>query len=1150
MPAPFVHLHNHSQYSLLDGACKLDHLVRRASEMDMPAIALTDHGNMFGAVHFYEKAHKAGVKPIIGCEAYVAEGSHTDRTRKTSYHLVLLAENEVGYKNLMKLCTRAYLDGFYYKPRIDLDLLAQHAEGLIGLSACLQGQINQALLREDLARAEALAGRFVEVLGRGNFFIELQDHGIDAEQRLHRPQLELARRLDIPLVATNDCHYLEKQHAAAHDCLMCIQTGKTISDTNRMRHETDALFIKSPEEMAALFGEVPESLSNTLAIAERCNVTLDMSTLHLPVFDLPAGFDDADSYLSHLCHEGLVRRYGAPSDTVRSRLDYELGVIRQMGYAGYFLIVQDFIRHARENAIPVGPGRGSAAGSLVAYTSGITNIDPMRYDLLFERFLNPERVSMPDIDIDFSDRGRADVIDYTVEKYGQDSVAQIITFGTMAARAVIRDVGRAMSMSFSEVDKIAKMVPAELGITLEKAIESSPDLKEAAAKDARVAELLSHAQVLEGLSRHASTHAAGVVITPGPIDEFVPLYKSTKDEITTQFDMKAVEKIGLLKMDFLGLRTLTVIEDAVRMIAENRGVTLDPDQVPLDDPKVFDLLSSGATVAVFQFESSGMREYLRKLKPDRFEDLIAMNALYRPGPLGSGMVDDYIERRHGRAEIEYLHPALEPILESTYGVICYQEQVMKIASDLAGYTLGAADLLRRAMGKKIAAEMQKQRSVFLAGTTERGIDKRTANAIFDLMEYFAGYGFNKSHSAGYAFVAYQTAYLKAHHPVEFMAASMSSEMNSSDRILVFMNDCRRMSVPVDPPDVNASGEGFVAVGDRIRFGLAAVKGVGRGAVHSIVEARDRVGRFENLDHFCWEVDLSSVNKKALEGLIHAGAMDAFCDDRARLAAGMSDIVDRVSRRKREEELGQTSLFGNLGDAGPIAASPLPRAEPWAMDERLRLEKAALGFYVSGHPLDAVERELKSLSNVNAEGLDHVADGHPVTIGGIITGVKRQFDKKGNTMARVSVEDFSGSFTCLVFSKTYESVSSLIADEARLLITGRASAREGERATVIADSFTPLAEAFRGLDLHIRLARAEAEWSLDDLKTLLEEYEGRSRVVLHLANPDDPDARPVIIRLKRTYVDPDPALVERLKAVLGAESVWLAGGGPVGALLNA
>lgn len=1144
MPASFVHLHNHSQYSLLDGACKLDLLVKKAADMEMPSIALTDHGNMFGAVHFYEKARKAGVKPIIGCEAYVAEEDHTDRTRKSAYHLVLLARNETGYKNLMKLCTKAYLDGFYYKPRIDLNLLEQHGEGLIGLSACLQGQVNQALLREDVDKARALAGRFTEILGKGNFYIETQDHGISAEQSLHRPQLELARALDLPLVATNDCHYLERGHAAAHDCLMCIQTGKVLSDTNRMKHETDALYMKTPEEMAELFREVPEAISNTLRISEQCNVELDMKTLHLPVFELPAGFENADGYLRHLCVEGVKDRYPTPSDEVWTRLDYELGIIQHMGYAGYFLIVQDFIRHARGQGIPVGPGRGSAAGSLVAYTSGITNIDPLRYDLLFERFLNPERVSMPDIDIDFSDRGRQSVIEYTVEKYGQDSVAQIITFGSMAARAVIRDVGRAMSLSFAEVDRIAKMVPAELGITLEKALESSPDLKEAAQKEPTVHELLSHAQVLEGLSRHASTHAAGVVITPGPIADYVPLYKSSKDEVTTQYDMKALDKIGLLKMDFLGLRTLTVIEDAVAMIEENRGVTIDVDKVPLGDEKVFEMLGRGETVGVFQFESSGMREYLRKLKPSRLDDLIAMNALYRPGPLGSGMVDDYIERRHGRQEVEYLHPLLEPILESTYGVICYQEQVMRIASDLAGYTLGAADLLRRAMGKKIAAEMAEQRKIFMTGAKERGIEADVATRIFDLMEYFAGYGFNKSHSAGYAYVAYQTAFLKAHYPVEFMAATMTSEMSNSDRIIILMGDCRRMGVPVDPPDVNASRSGFVAVGDRIRFGMSAVKGVGQGAVEAIVAARERVTRFETLDQFCWEVDLSQVNKKAIESLIRAGAMDTLEPNRARLHAAFADVVDRTQRQRKAHDLGQTSLFGDPGEEA-MSASPLPPSEPWPTDDLLRHEKEALGFYVSGHPLDSVARELRSLTTSNAEGLDHVEDGQSVTVGGIVVGVKRQFDKKGNTMARVQVEDFTGSFECLVFHKTYASCGSRLVDEARLLVSGRASAREGERATVIVDDVRPLDDAFRGLDLHLQVFAHEAEWSLDDLKALLEEHRGNSRVVFHVRNPEVPDARPVIIRLKHTYVDPDRALVARLKKILGAEAVWLGGGRPVG-----
>jgi DNA polymerase-3 subunit alpha len=1139
MSAPFVHLHNHSQYSLLDGACRLEDLVRRAAELGMRALALTDHGNMFGAIHFWELAASAGVKPIIGSEVYMTDGKHTERTRKSAYHLVLLARDFRGYKNLMKLTTKGYVNGFYYKPRIDLDLLQEHAEGLIGLSACLQGEINQALLRHEVSRAETLAGRFHEILGPDNFYVELQDHGIPAERSVHADLVGIARRLDLPLVCTNDCHYLVREHASAHDALLCIQTGKNLGDPNRMRSETDQLYIKTPDEMAALFPDLPEALANTLRIAERCEVNLELNKSHLPRFALPNGFGDPDAYLAHLCREGLKRRYPEASTELRERLDYELEIIRRMRYAGYFLIVQDFIRFAREKGIPVGPGRGSAAGSLVAYTTGITSIDPIRYGLLFERFLNPERVTMPDIDVDFSDRGRGEVIDYVVDRYGADSVAQIITFGTMAARAVVRDVGRVMGMSFAEVDKIAKMIPNDIGITLEKALGASAELQQASRADERVGRLLDHARTLEGLSRHASTHAAGVVIAPGPLTDFVPLYRTSRDEITTQYDMKAVEKIGLLKIDFLGLRTLSVIEDAARMIRENRGVAVDIEGVPLDDPAVYECFARGETVGIFQFESGGMREYLRKLRPDRFEDLIAMNALYRPGPLGSGMVDDYIERRHGQKAIAYPHPALEPILKSTYGVIVYQEQVMQIASALAGYTLGGADLLRRAMGKKIPEEMKKQRKTFIGGATKRGVDRDTAEKIFDLMEYFAGYGFNKSHSAGYALVAYQTAYLKTHYPVEFMAATLTSEMDDSDRVMALMSECRRMGVAVDPPDVNSSKAGFVAVGDRIRFGLAAVKGVGRAAVASIVSARERVGRFEDLFQFCREIDSGAVNRKALEGLICAGAMDALASHRAQCHAALAGAMARVQKEQRAANHGQASLFDAIEGHADARAPALPETTPWPEAERLRLEKDALGFYVSGHPLASVERELKSLASVTAEGLDHVGDDQSVTIGGIVVGVRRQLDKKGKTMARVVMEDFTGTFTSLVFSRLYEEAGALLADEARLLITGRASAREGERAAVIAESVQTLDDAFRGLDLHLRVG-GSADLEIDRLKGLLETHPGDSRVVLHVAHDSGERKRPVIIRLRETRVDPDPTLVEALRGMLGADAVWLAG----------
>ena len=831
MNRPFVHLHLHTHLSLLDGACRIDELMGTVRAMGMPAVAMTDHGNMFATVEFYRAAKEAALRPILGIEAYVAPGSRHDRALakgEKNQHLVLLAKNATGYRNLLKLSSKAYLEGFYYKPRIDKELLRDHAEGIVGLSACLNGEVNR-LVRHEKYEEAAAAARFYREVFDGDFYLELQDHGIPDELLANRRLLDLARELDLPLVATNDCHYLRREHAAAHDALLCIQTGKNRDDQDRMRYTTDELFLKSADEMWERFGAVPEALENTMKIAERCAVELEFDRLLLPDFPPPPPFTELDPYLRHLCEAGLRQRYGELTDELRRRLDYELGVIHQMGYAGYFLIVQDFIAYARSQGVPVGPGRGSAAGSLVSYCLGITNIDPIRYQLLFERFLNPERITMPDIDVDFSDRGRAKVIQYVVEKYGADNVSQIITFGTMAARAVVRDVGRVMAMPYSEVDRIAKMVPAELKMTLEKALDQSPDLKALHDSDAKVQELISIARVLEGLSRHASTHAAGVVITPTPLPDYVPLFRANEGEVTTQFDMGACEKIGLLKMDFLGLRTLTVLQDALAML-QARGIEVDLDVLPFDDPETYALFCRGDTVGVFQFESSGMAEYLRKLQPEVLEDLIAMNALYRPGPLGSGMIEDFIDRKHGVKRFEYEHPVLESILKETYGVIVYQEQVMQIASALAGYSLGEADLLRRAMGKKKKEIMDEQRAGFVQRSLERNFPRATAEKVFDLMAHFAGYGFNKSHSAGYAVVAYHTAWLKVHHPVEFMAATLTSEMSNSDRVMVLLSECRRMGIGVLPPDVNSSEEAFTVHEGAIRFGLGAVKGVGHHAV--------------------------------------------------------------------------------------------------------------------------------------------------------------------------------------------------------------------------------------------------------------------------------------------------------------------------------
>ncbi|HXH07893.1 MAG TPA: DNA polymerase III subunit alpha, partial [Vicinamibacterales bacterium] len=918
--AEFVHLHLHTEYSLLDGACRIDELLDRAAALKMPAIAVTEHGNMFSAVQFHDEARRRGIKPILGCEVYVAPDSRFARTGapgEAASHLVLLAETPEGYRNLIKLVSAGYTEGFYYRPRIDRELLAAHARGLIGLSSCLKGEVATGLRTGQPERARQAAAAYRDILGPGNFFLEMQYQGLEDQCVVNAGLLPLARDLGLPLVATNDVHYLTREDHRPHDVLLCIGTGKVVHDTDRLRYHGDQFFLKSAEEMAAVFGDYPEALRNTLAIAERCQVELPSGEVHLPGFEVPPPFT-AEEYFEHIVREGFRQRLPrlreqaaqgvlrCPLEQYEARLAYEIAMIKKMRYAGYFLIVWDFIRYARERGIPVGPGRGSAAGSLVAYCLRITDVDPLQYGLIFERFLNPERVSLPDIDIDFCERRRAEVIDYVTRKYGRENVAQIITFGTMKARAVVRDVGRALDIPFADVDRVAKLIPPALDMTLDRAVEENPALKDLEQRDERVRTLLATARRLEGMTRHASVHAAGVVIAPRPLTEFVPLYRSQKDEITTQWAMKEIERVGLLKMDFLGLTTLTLLHDAVEEIRRTTGETLDLDRIPLDDPKTYDLFCEGQTQGIFQFESSGMRETLRKAKPRCLEDLIALNALYRPGPLRGGVVDDYIARRHGRVDIRYEVPQLEPILRETYGVIAYQEQVMQIASELAGFTMGEADLLRKAMGKKNAAVMQAQRRRFIEGAQARGISAKKASRIFDLMEYFAGYGFNKSHSTTYAYLAYQTAYLKANYPRQFMAALLTIESQNTDKLALYLAECREMGVPVLPPDVNASAAAFQVTPDGVRYGLAAVKNVGGAAIESILEARRRLGRIDSLFTLCEHVDLRLVNKRVLESLIKAGAFDTLAPPgsdarpaawRARLAAAVDRALEHGGRRQ-------------------------------------------------------------------------------------------------------------------------------------------------------------------------------------------------------------------------------------------------------------
>ncbi|MDZ7262174.1 MAG: DNA polymerase III subunit alpha, partial [candidate division KSB1 bacterium] len=1120
--ADFVHLHNHSHYSLLDGACRIDDLIEACLDFNMPALAITDHGNLFGAIEFYKKAKKAGIKPIIGSEVYVAPTNRFDRTAAkggsdASFHLILLAKNKTGYQNLMKLVSIGYLEGFYYKPRIDLEVLEQYSQGLIALSACLKGAIPYYLLNGSYKQARDMALKYQHIFGQ-DFYLEVHDHGIHEEQVALEGLIKLSQELGIPLVACNDTHYLKREHFEAHDILLCLQTSKDRDDPKRLRYNTDQIYFKSPQEMVALFSHLPQALENTLGIAEKCSLELDFNTHHLPRFSLPeeAKSLKLEEYFKQLARQGLKEKYVQITPAIAERLEYELEVIERMGYAGYFLIVKDFIDYARSKGIPVGPGRGSAAGSLVSYALGITNVDPLKYNLIFERFLNPERITLPDIDIDFCYERRGEIIEYVKKKYGENNVSQIITFGTMAARAVIRDVGRVLKMSYADVDRIAKMIPAAPGMTLDKALELVPELRELSRSDELHQKLIEHSRILEGLARHASTHAAGVVITPEELTHYTPLFKSGQSDVTTQYDMKSLEDIGVLKMDFLGLRTLTVIDDTLKALSR-RGIHLDLDQIPLDDPETYKIFSNGETIGIFQFESSGMREYLKKLKPQCLEDLIAMNALYRPGPME--MIDDFIQRKHGLKKIEYLHPLLEPILKETYGVIVYQEQVLRIASELGGFSLGKADLLRRAMGKKKPELMKEQRELFIKGASERGIPEATANEIFDLMDKFAGYGFNKSHAAGYSLVAYQTAYLKAHYPAEFMAANLTSEMGNTNRIVILIEECRRLGLKVLPPDVNESYADFVVTeleppdsggigepgsgGKGIRFGLGAIKNVGKGAIKSIVKARQKHGKFSNIYEFCSNVDLRLVNKKVLESLIQAGAMDSLGGHRAQLLQALDMAVSFTQNSQAYRAMGQTSIFDFEDSEVRIDYPPLPLVPPWSPSETLTREKALLGFYVSGHPLKKYEEEVRTFSTTSLDSLDANKDGSLIRVGVIVSEVKSIFDRNNRPMAFITLEDFSGMAEALVFSDTYAKYKDFIQKDAMVMIIGRTSTREEEETKILCEEVVPLSEAWELFTHSLCLSLTTdgvQESTLNQVQNILKENKGQCPVYVNVKTP--------------------------------------------------
>ena len=1114
---PFVHLHCHTDYSLLDGACDIDQLMKIMVEQKMPAVAMTDHGNLFGAVKFYNSAKASGIHPVIGCEMYVAQQSHKTRSDSDRYnHLVLLCENQEGYRNLIDLVSTAYLDGFYYKPRVDMDLLARHSKGLIGMSACLRGHIPETILSDKYDDARRLAHTYSDIFGKNNFFLEIQDHHLEQDKRL-TPQLNrLSHETGLPLVATNDSHYLRKDDARAHEILLCIQTGKAFNDPNRMRWSTPDFYLKSREEMMELFGELEDALDRTWDIAQRCNVTLEKIKNPFPKFDVPEDHN-TDTYFEYVARQGFEKRR-ARLEAMRARgalkhdlaeyaerLDREIKMIQNMKFSGYFLVVWDFIRYAKANGIPVGPGRGSAAGSLVSYAMAITDIDPLQYGLLFERFLNPERVSFPDVDVDFCMNRRGEVIQYVTEKYGREQVAQIITFNTLGARAAIKDVGRVLEIPFADVERLTKLVPGVLNITLQEAIDQEPGFTEARKKDARIDDVLKVALRLEGLSRNCSVHAAGVVISPQALKELVPLYKTNRDEIVTQFDMSGLEKLSLLKMDFLGLTTLTLIQDALRLIRKRHGVELIPEDLPLDDKPTYEVFCKGFTSGVFQFESSGMRDILRRYQPNRLEDLTALNALYRPGPIQGGMVDDFIERKWGRRAVQYDLADLKELLEETYGVIVYQEQVMQISNRIAGYSLGDADLLRRAMGKKKLEEMAKQRERFVKGALERGFNQKKVEKIFDLMEQFAGYGFNKSHSAAYAYLAYVTAYLKAHYPVDFMAALLTSETGNTAKVVKYINECREMGIRILPPDVNHSEWSFTPDGEAIRFGLGAVKNVGQSAVEAINAAREQTGRFASLHEFCERVAQGAVNRRMIESLIRSGAMDSLRGNRAQKFVCVEGAMEAGQRAWRDKECGQGGLFGEVIAEEPHEA-PLPDLQEWPDKEKLGAEKELLGFWVTGHPLDRYSDKVSELATHDTSNVEGLTKGAEVILCGVLTGVTRKRNKEGKPWAAMTIEDSKGSLEALCFATSYERVAGQVVEDEAVMIRGLVLPEENTAPKISVQDIVALDNARIDLpsviSIRIWLGRNGTADKAQALEEIFRRKPGSTQVRLRLEAPRD------------------------------------------------
>ncbi len=1154
---PFVHLHLHTSYSLLDGACRIDKLIDACVKGNMPAVAMTDHGVMYGTIEFYKAAKKAGVRPIIGCEVYITPGSRLERKggeeRTPNHHLVLLASDNEGYQNLIRLVSLAHLEGYYYKPRIDHELLARYAKGLIGLAACVKGEVNYPLVQGDVEASVRMAGRYAEVLGKDNFFLEIQDHGLPEQHKINRQLGAVSKQTGLPIVATNDVHYLEKAHAAAHEVLLCLQTQTVMSDPKRLRYASPEFYLKSRAEMEQLFRDWPGVLDRTNEIAERCNVKFDFDCLHFPVYEVPKGFTQRE-YLRHVALEGVKRLYRVPDPlhpatphekVIIERFEHEFQVIETTRFINYFLVVWDFIHYAKQNRIPVGPGRGSGGGSLMAYALGITTIDPLHYNLIFERFLNPQRVSPPDFDIDFCQYRRGEVIDYVKRKYGDDNCAQIITFGSLGAKTVIRDVGRVLEIPYGHCDKLSKMVPDDPKITLHRAMEENPEFKTAYATDEACKRIMDYGFVLEGLYRNPGIHAAGVVIGEKPLIEIVPLSQDKDGQRITQFSKYAVEDIGLLKMDFLGLKTLTVLQEAVDLVKETRGVAIDLEQLPLDDKPTYELLSRGDTVCVFQLESTGMRDLIRRVSMNSVEDLIAMIALYRPGPMN--MLPSYVERKSGRTAVEYDHPLLEPILRETYGVMVYQEQVQRAANVLSGYSLGEADILRRAMGKKKPEEMAKQREKFVTGAKSlNNIDAKLAGRIFDNMEKFAEYGFNKAHSAGYAIISYQTAYLKANYPQAFMSAVLSCEMGNADKLPVFIAEATTMGLPILPPDVNESQVRFSPAEKGIRFGLAGIKNVGEGAAAAIVAERKRKGPFKGLVDFCARMDGQVVNRKVVETLIRCGAFDAVGHNRARLFGGIDFAMARAASALRDKQAGQGSLFDLLGGGGGDSASPatatdrdLPDCPPWHESELLAGERELLGVYMSGHPLTQQASLLQRYQLTTVHQLADLADGTITRLGGIVSSFTKRVTKQSKEMmAILQLEDLDGSIEVLVFPEAFQQYGSHIAPDRAVLVCGQVSRRD-DQPKLIAYEVYPLEDApkhfAKKVGIHVPTARA-ADGGLTFVRDTLRKFPGTVPVTICLQYPG---GEKVFIDADRSFrVLPDQDFIQAIEQQLGEHSVYV------------